>query len=123
MSRAIQTNKGLNPGEWGRWFVAAATRDDMKTFLRGLQKYTKISNTRITEVKPVNLAWWTFQSIGLYDLLELVKQIYHLNTSYYGNIEELNESYGKIHVTVLSDAGGRDWPILPLQDVSLDHDF
>lgn len=52
-----QTTKGLRPGDWGRFLVIAATREDMKRFFRGLQKYTKIGNTTITEVTPVNLAW------------------------------------------------------------------
>ncbi|KID73303.1 hypothetical protein MBR_07179, partial [Metarhizium brunneum ARSEF 3297] len=51
-----QTTKGLRPGDWGRFLVIAATREDMKRFFRGLQKYTKIGNTAITEVTPVNLA-------------------------------------------------------------------
>ncbi|EXU95870.1 hypothetical protein X797_011051 [Metarhizium robertsii] len=115
-----QTTKGLRPGDWGRFLVIAATREDMKRFFRGLQKYTKIGNTTITEVTPVSLAWWNFKSAGQLDLLELIQKIYQMDTSYYGNIEELNESYGKIQVTRLADGiGTKDWPILPLQDVSL----
>ncbi|KAK9437148.1 hypothetical protein VB005_08131 [Metarhizium brunneum] len=116
----IQTDNRSNPGDWGRWFVAAATREDMKTFFRGLQKYSKTSNATITEVEPVHLAWWTFKSANSWAPLELVKQIYQLNTSSYGNIKELSESHGKVTITVLSDGGGRDWPILPNQDVSLE---
>ncbi|KID93336.1 hypothetical protein MAJ_10709, partial [Metarhizium majus ARSEF 297] len=115
-----QTTNGLGPGDWGRFLVIAATRDDMKRFFRGLQKYTKISNTTITEVTPVHLAWWNFKSVQHFDLLELIQKIYQMDTSYYGNIEELNESYGKIQVTGLTDGvKAKDWPILPLQDVSL----
>ncbi|KAH0594574.1 hypothetical protein MHUMG1_07407 [Metarhizium humberi] len=94
-----QTTKGPRPGDWGRFLVIAATREDMKRFFRGLQKYTKIGNTTISE---------------------LIQKIYQMDTSYYGNIEELNETYGKIQVTRLADGiGTKDWPILPLQDVSL----
>ncbi|KID82742.1 hypothetical protein MGU_09974 [Metarhizium guizhouense ARSEF 977] len=112
--------KSHRPGDWGRYLVIAATRDDMKRFFRGLQKQTKISNTTITEVTPVHLAWWNFKSVQYFDLLELIKKIYQMDTSYYGNIEELNESYGKIQVTGLTHGvEAKDWPILSLQDVSL----
>ncbi|KID81093.1 hypothetical protein MGU_11521 [Metarhizium guizhouense ARSEF 977] len=121
----IQTDKRYNPGEWGRWFVTAASREDMKTFFRGLQKYTQTSNPLITEVKPVNLAWWTFKSQANLGILELVKRIYQSEKSTYNNVEELGESCGKITILILPDGGGfggRDWPILSAQDVSL-HDF
>ncbi|KAA8647922.1 uncharacterized protein ATNIH1004_006624 [Aspergillus tanneri] len=115
-----QLHKGNGAGDWHRWLVAAATREDMKTFFRGLQKYAQTCNAKITDVEPINLAWWTFQAREGYDVRELVRQIYRLNPSWYNNIEELNSSRGKINVTILSDAGGRDWPILPPQDVCLD---
>ncbi|KAF5131227.1 hypothetical protein E5D57_007579 [Metarhizium anisopliae] len=98
-----QTAKGLGPGDLGQFLVIAATRDDMKRFFRGLQKYTKISNTTITEVTPVQLAWWNFKSVQHFDLLEIIKNIYQMDTSYYGNMEELNESDGMIQVTGLTD--------------------
>lgn len=100
--------------------MIAATREDIKKFFRGLQKYTKTGNTIITEVTPINLAGWDFKSAGQLDLLELIQKIYQMDTSYYGNIEELNESYGKIQVTRLADAiGTKHWPILPLHVVFL----
>ncbi|KHN97545.1 uncharacterized protein MAM_04560 [Metarhizium album ARSEF 1941] len=114
----IQTDKGNGAGDWHRWLVAAASRDDMKTFFRGLQKYTKIRDSKITEVLPVSLAWWTFKSPDGFSVRELLKRIYRLDPAWYGNIDELNKSLGKITVTLLPDAGGRDWPMLPAQDVS-----
>ncbi|EGX89456.1 hypothetical protein CCM_07708 [Cordyceps militaris CM01] len=115
----IQTYKGNGAGDWHRWLVAAACREDMKTFFRGLQKYSATSNATITDVKPVNLAWWTFKAPEGYNVRELVKQIYQSYPSWYGDIAELSESLGKIAVTVMDDAGGRNWPILPTQNVSL----
>ncbi|GLA56688.1 hypothetical protein AtubIFM54640_000344 [Aspergillus tubingensis] len=118
-SHLIQTNKSNSAGDWHRWLVAAATRDDMITFFKGLTKYSKTSGAKITDVKPIHLAWWTFDSPDGYNIRELVKQIYQLNPSWYGNVEELNDSRGKVTVTLLDDAGGRNWPVLPCQDVSL----
>jgi hypothetical protein len=114
-----QTHKDNGAGDWHRWLVAAATRKDMIIFFRGLQKYAKTRDAKITDVEPVHLAWWTFKAREGYDVRELLCQIYRLNPSWYDNIEELNASRGKITVTILNDAGGRDWPILPAQDTSL----
>ncbi|KAM3503698.1 hypothetical protein MY11210_008621 [Beauveria gryllotalpidicola] len=116
----IQTDKNNGAGDWHRWLVAAASRQDMKTFFRGLQKYSKTSGATITAVHPINLAWWTFSSPDGYYLRSLVIAIYRLDPAWYGNIQELTDSFGKITVTVLDDAGGRNWPIFPTQDVSLD---
>ncbi|KAM3468838.1 hypothetical protein MY5147_007564 [Beauveria neobassiana] len=99
--------------------VAAASREDMKRFFRGLQKYSKTSGARITEVHPTNLAWWTFSSPDGYNVRSLAIAIYRDNPSWYNNVQELTDSFGKITVTVLDDAGGRNWPIFPTQDVSL----
>ncbi|KAM3475836.1 hypothetical protein MY8738_007229 [Beauveria namnaoensis] len=115
----IQTNKDNGAGDWHRWIVAAASREDMKRFFRGLQKYSKTSGARITEVHPTNLAWWTFSSPDGYNVRSLAIAIYRDNPSWYNNVQELTDSFGKITVTVLDDAGGRNWPIFPTQDVSL----
>ncbi|PYI14491.1 hypothetical protein BO86DRAFT_442409 [Aspergillus japonicus CBS 114.51] len=118
-SHLIQLNKDNGAGDWHRWLVVAASRSDMITFFKGLQKYTKQKDAKITEVKPVNLAWWNFDAREGFNVRELVCQIYRLNPSWYGNIKELNDSRGKICVTVQDDAGGRRWPILPPQDTSI----
>ncbi|GKZ30931.1 hypothetical protein AbraIFM66950_010705 [Aspergillus brasiliensis] len=114
-----QLNKGNGAGDWHRWLVAAATRNDMITFFKGLQKYANTQDAKIREVQPIHLAWWTFDAPEGYDVRELLKQIYRLNPSWYKNIDELSASRGKINVTILDDAGGRSWPILPPQDTSL----
>ncbi len=118
-SYLIQTNKNNGAGDWHRWLVCAASRQDMKTFFRGLQKYTKTPNAKITEVNPTNLAWWTFDAPEGFNVREIVKAIYRSNPAWYNDVPELTKSVGKITVTVLSDAGGRDWPIFPPQNTSM----
>ncbi|PYH80479.1 hypothetical protein BO82DRAFT_355449 [Aspergillus uvarum CBS 121591] len=122
-SHLIQLHKDNGAGDWHRWLVVAATRSDMITFFKGLQKYAKRSDANITEVEPVNLAWWTFSAREGYNVRELICQIYRLNPTWYGNIHELNDSRGKICVTLQDDAGGRRWPVLPPQDTSIDGIF
>lgn len=119
----IQTNKYNGAGDWHRWLVTAASREDMKIFFRGLQKYSKTSGAHITDVHPVNLAWWNFSSPDGNNVLVLLQNIYRESPSWYNNVEELTKSSGKIVVSLLNDGLGntsREWPILPAQNVSLD---
>lgn len=116
----FQTNKGNGAGDWHRYLVSAATRHDMKIFFRGLQKYSKTSNPKITEVEPVHLAWWNFKSPEGFNVLYLIRQMDRENPSWYNSVDELTQSSGKIMITLLNDSGGRDWPIIPAQNVSLE---
>ncbi|CAK38758.1 hypothetical protein An04g04960 [Aspergillus niger] len=62
-SHMIQANEARS--SYYCWLVTAATRDDMITFFKGFIKYSKTNNgANITDVKPVHLAWWTFNCPG-----------------------------------------------------------
>ncbi|KAB8205466.1 hypothetical protein BDV34DRAFT_213054 [Aspergillus parasiticus] len=110
-------------GKWFRFLVAAASREDAKTFFRGVEKYAKLKDANIVSVKAINLAWWTYDISGGdgWNIMRLVQNIDQMNASAYGDIDELHKSRGKILISILNDAdgGSRSWPILPTQDVSL----
>ncbi|KAF7627742.1 hypothetical protein AFCA_001919 [Aspergillus flavus] len=110
-------------GKWFRFLVTAASREDAKTFFRGVEKYAKLKDANIVSVKAINLAWWTYDISGGdgWNIMRLVQNIDQMNASAYGDIDELHNSRGKILISILNDAdgGSRSWPILPTQDVSL----
>ncbi|KAE8416027.1 hypothetical protein BDV36DRAFT_214271 [Aspergillus pseudocaelatus] len=110
-------------GKWFRFLVTAASREDAKTFFRGVEKYAKTKDANIVSVKAINLAWWTYDISGGsgWNPMYLVQNIDQMKASQYGDIDELRDSRGKILISILNDAdgGSRSWPILPAQNVSL----
>lgn len=120
-SHMIQTNEARS--SYCCWLVTAATRDDMITFFKGFIKYSKTNNgANITDLKPVHLAWWTFNCPGDDHVWKFLEQIYQSNMPWYRGVEELKQSRGKITMTQLRGNGG-SWLVLPCQDVSLGGHF
>ncbi|GAB1194227.1 hypothetical protein APSETT444_003470 [Aspergillus pseudonomiae] len=95
-------------GKWFRFLVTAASREDAKTFFRGVERYSKTKDANIVSVKAVNLAWWTYDISGGsgWNIMSLVQNIDQMNASAYGDIDELRDSRGKILVSILNDAEG-----------------
>ncbi|PWY64033.1 hypothetical protein BO83DRAFT_456029 [Aspergillus eucalypticola CBS 122712] len=105
-------------GSYCCWLVTAATRDDMIYFFKGFIKYSKTSNVGITNLRPIHLAWWTFDAPERQNIWNLVQRIYR--TTFSPHVEELTQSRGKITIRLLDDSS---WLILPCQDVSLGGHF
>ncbi|PYI36488.1 hypothetical protein BP00DRAFT_421424 [Aspergillus indologenus CBS 114.80] len=116
-------HNGNYPGEWHRWLLTAATRDDAKRFYWGLHKYTKTDNASIKSVTAETMEWWNYDASDGFSLQNLYKWIQQKQTDQYKDIQELTDTRERTLLTILPDTnfGDRFWLILPgFQDTSIE---
>ncbi|RAL09834.1 uncharacterized protein BO97DRAFT_350969, partial [Aspergillus homomorphus CBS 101889] len=106
---------GNFPGEWHRWLLTAATREDAKRFFWGLDKYARTKDARIRSVTAVTMEWWNYDADDGYSLKVLYEWIQQQKTSEYKDIRELTDTRDTTLLSILPDIefGDRFWLCLP----------